>query len=152
MLSGFSFRLAFVFNINSLVLLGFPLTSFHLAEASLSLFSWLYTLACAVIQKYHKMFFIYICSHFQYSFCNQPILFAQPEDINKLYYGTTTALCMWTNEIKTKAKPSHVTFKLTSVQLFNLAHKQSDGIIKGWLHCLTSESKERSLVNNILCQ
>ena len=27
-------------------------------------------------------------------------------------YGTTTAPCMWTNEMKTKAKPSHATFKL----------------------------------------
>ena len=32
MLSGFSFRLAFVFSVNSLNLSGFPLTSFHLFE------------------------------------------------------------------------------------------------------------------------
>ena len=38
MLSGPSFRSAFVFIINSLILSGFPLTSFHLAEASLSTF------------------------------------------------------------------------------------------------------------------
>ena len=36
MLSGPSFRSAFVFGINSLILSGFPLTSFDLAEASLS--------------------------------------------------------------------------------------------------------------------
>ena len=36
------------------------------------------------------------------------------------------------------------------VLLFDLAHKQCNGIIKGWLHCLTSESKGRFLVNNIL--
>ena len=29
------------------------------------------------------------------------------------------------------------------VVLFHLAHKQWNGIIKGWLHCLTSDSKER---------
>ena len=29
-------------------------------------------------------------------------------------YGTTTAPCTWTNEIKTEAKPSQVTFKLTT--------------------------------------
>ena len=40
------------------------LTSFHLAEASLSAFSWLYTLVCAVVQKDHKMPFIYNYSHF----------------------------------------------------------------------------------------
>ena len=35
MLSGLSFRSAFVFSINSLILTGFLLTSFHLAEANL---------------------------------------------------------------------------------------------------------------------
>ena len=32
----------------------------------------------------------------------------------------------------------------------DLTHKQCNGIIKGWLQCLTSESKGRVLVNNIL--
>ena len=64
MLSGPSFRSAFVFSINSLILSGFSLTSFHLAEASLSVFLWLYTLVCAVVQKYHEMSFIYNYSNF----------------------------------------------------------------------------------------
>ena len=64
MLSGSSFSSAFVFSFNSLILSGFPLTSSHLAEASLSAFLWLYTLECAVIQKYHEMSFIYNYSHF----------------------------------------------------------------------------------------
>ena len=34
--------------------------------------------------------------------------------------------------------------------LFHLAHKHGNGIIKGWLHCLTSESKGIFLVNNML--
>ena len=51
MLSGSSFRLAFVCSINSQILTGFPLTSFHLAKASRSAFSWHYTLLCAVVQK-----------------------------------------------------------------------------------------------------
>ena len=34
------------------------------AEASLSTFSWLYILVCAVVQKYHKMIFIYNYSQF----------------------------------------------------------------------------------------
>ena len=79
MLSGPSFRSAFVFSINSLILSGFPLTSFHLSEASLPAFSWCYSVVCAVVQKYHELSFIYNYSHFQYSFCNQPILFAQLE-------------------------------------------------------------------------
>ena len=32
---------------------------------------------------------------------------------------------------RTKAKPSHITFKLTTRLLFDLAHKQCNGIIKG---------------------
>ena len=47
-------------------------------------------------------------------------------------YEITTALCMWTHEIKATTKQSHVTF------------------FKGWLHCLTPESIGRFLVNNIL--
>ena len=40
-----SFSSAFIFGINLLILSGFPLTSFHLTEASLSAFLWLvYTL------------------------------------------------------------------------------------------------------------
>ena len=50
MLSGPSFRSAFVFSLSYLILSGLPLTSFHLAEASRSVFSWVYTLLCAVVQ------------------------------------------------------------------------------------------------------
>ena len=64
MLSGPSFRSAFVFSITSLILSVFPLTSFHLTEPSLPVFLWLYTLVCAVVQKYHEMSFIYNYSHF----------------------------------------------------------------------------------------
>ena len=48
-------QLAFVSSINSLILSGFLLTSFHLAEASRSPFSWLYGLVSANVQKYHEM-------------------------------------------------------------------------------------------------
>ena len=64
MLSGPPFRSAFVFSINSLILSGFCLTSFYLAEASLSAFTRLYTLVCPVVQKCHEMSFIYNYSHF----------------------------------------------------------------------------------------
>ena len=57
-------RSAFVFSINSLILSGFPVTSFYLAEASLFSLSWFYTHLCAVVQKYHQMSFIYSYSHF----------------------------------------------------------------------------------------
>ena len=60
-------RLSF-FSLCSLILHGFPLTSFHLLEASLSASSWSYALVCAVVQKYHKLSFIYNCSHFSTHF------------------------------------------------------------------------------------
>ena len=64
MLSGPSFRSAFVFSLNSCNLSGFRLTSFHLAEARLSAFSWRHTLVCSVVQKYHEISFIYDYTHF----------------------------------------------------------------------------------------
>ena len=36
------------------------------------------------------------------------------------------------------------------ILLLNLAHKQCNGIINGWTNCLTSESKGRLLINNIV--
>ena len=53
----------FFFSINSLILSGFPLTSFHLTEALLSAFSWPYTLVVAAVQKYREMTFVYNYSH-----------------------------------------------------------------------------------------
>ena len=53
--------------------------------------------------------------------------------------------CMRTNEIKTKTKPSHVKFKLTTRSI--LRFSSTNNIIKRRLHCLTS--KGRFLVNNI---
>ena len=58
MLSDPSFRSAFVFSINSLIFSGFPLTSFHLAEASLFNYEWRCTFECAVVRKYHEISFI----------------------------------------------------------------------------------------------
>ena len=114
MLSVASFKSAFVFSINSLILSGFPVTSFRLAEASLSAFLWLYTLVCEVFQKYHKMSFIYNYSHFGFSFCNQTILFSQLENLSNLW--TTTASYITCEQAKWKQK--------------YLAHKQCNNIIR----------------------
>ena len=62
-------------------------------------------------------------------------------------YGTAIYQKEWT---KSKQEQSHVTFTLTRRSIFDLPHKQCNCFIKGWLHCLTSESKGRFLVNNIL--
>ena len=55
----------------------------------------------------------------------------------------------WT---KWKQKQNQVTSHSNwpRVLLFNSAHKQCVGVIKGCLHCLTSELKRRFPVNNIL--
>ena len=94
-LSGPSFRSAFVFSINSLFLSGFPFYLFS------------------------------ICFVFVISFLSLTI-------------------CMWANEIKTKTKPSHVTFD----SIVQFSPQICNSIIKGWLHCLTSVFKIRFLVNN----
>ena len=53
---------------------------------------------------------------------------------------------------RTKSKQKQKQVRLHSnwkrVLLFDLAHKQCSSIIKGWLHCLTSESIGRFLTNN----
>ena len=53
---------------------------------------------------------------------------------------------------KSKQKQNHATScsNWPRVPFFDLAHKHCNVIIKGWLHCLTPESKRRFLVNNIL--
>ena len=49
---------AFVFSINSVILSGFPLTSFHLVEASLSAYSWLYILVCSCPKISQNVFYL----------------------------------------------------------------------------------------------
>ena len=106
MLSAPSFRSALVFSINSLTMSGFSFTSFHLDEASLPVFLWLYTLVGAVVQKHHEMYFIYNYSHFQYSFCNQPVSFAQLENVKQTMEQQPHRTCERT---KSKQKENQVT-------------------------------------------
>ena len=54
------------------------------------------------------------------------------------------------NQTKIKTNKASSYSKWPRILLFDLAHKQSSGIIKWWLHCLTSESKRRFLANNML--
>ena len=103
MLSDPSFRLVFVLIINSLILSGFPFTSFHLAEASLSHFSWLYTHACAVVHKYHKM----SCSQISRNI-NQTVLFAQHESLHKLWNNNRSMHVSQRKQNKNKTKLRHI--------------------------------------------
>ena len=84
------------FHINSLILFCFPLTSFHSDDTSLSAFLWLYTFACAVVQKYHEMSFTYnycffvfhiFSTHFS---INLSAIFAKLENVNKLWNNNHT--------------------------------------------------------------
>ena len=56
---------------------------------------------------------------------------------------------LWMNEIKQKQqkKSGHIQ---TDHSFLDLAQKQYSDTIKGWLHCLTSESKGIFLASNIL--
>ena len=129
MLSGPSFRPAFVFSINSLILSSFPLTFFHLAEVSLSAFSRLYTLVCAVVQNYLQIFIflIFIFRPFFY--------FHNLKNVNKLWNNNRTVHVNEPNQTKKKSQvTSHS--KWPSVILFDLAYKQGNGIIQGWLYGL----------------
>ena len=116
MLSGLSFRSAFVFSASSLILYGFPLTFFRLAEANL--------VPRAILKKLKTSFSSCSCSE-------------------KMRWGSSSA------------EASLSTFSWLYILLCpkispNVFHKQYDGIIKGWLHCLMAESKRRFLANNIL--
>ena len=112
MLSGPSFRSAFVFSINSLILSGFPLTSFHLAEDSLSAFSWLYihVFMCVQLSKYTTKCLLLTIIHILsiYSFCNQPASFAQLENVNKLWKNNCAVHVNKRNQNKNKTKSSHI--------------------------------------------
>ena len=60
--------------------------------------------------------------------------------------------CHACEQTKSKQKQNQLTSdsNYPCVLLFDLAQKQCNGIIKRWLHCLTSESKPRFLVNNTI--
>ena len=71
----------------------------HLAEASLSCFSWLYALVCAVVQKFHEMSFIYNYSHFQYSIYNQSV---------ELWNNNRNEHIILRNQNENKTKSRHI--------------------------------------------
>ena len=85
MLSGPSFRSAFVFSINSLALSGLPLTSYHLAEAWLSAFSWLWTLVLQLSENITKCLLFLIIHIFSIHFAMNLVLFIHLENVNKLW-------------------------------------------------------------------
>ena len=129
MLSRPSFRSVFVFSINSLILPGFPLTSFYLAEASLSTFSWLYTLMWSVVQKDHEISFIY--SHFKYILILQSICFICATWKRKQTMEQQPGRAC--DRTMSKEKRNQVTshYNWPRVPWFDLVNKQCNGITKG---------------------
>ena len=113
MLSSPSTSSAFACSINLLILPGFPLAPFHVVEASLSAFSWLYTFVCAVVQNFCDISFIYNYSHFQYSFCKEQISFAQ--NVKKLWSNRRTVHVNERNQNKSKATSRHVSLIARSI-------------------------------------
>ena len=80
---------------------GFALTSFHLAEASLSAICFFVSLYyCPKISQ--NVFYNY--SHFWYSFSNQLILFSQLENVSNLWNSNCT---MYANKQK-QDQVSHI--------------------------------------------
>ena len=71
---------------------------------------------------------------------------------NKLWDNNRSVHASERNQTKskTKTKPSHVTFKLTTGSIVRFSPQKCNDIMKRWLHCLTPKSIGKFLVNNIL--
>ena len=141
---------AFVFSNNSLILFGFPLTSFPLAEASLSAFLWLYNLLCAVVHKYQEISCIYNYSHPQYSFWNHPVLFTQLERLNKLWNNNHTMHVSKGNQNKKKTKSRHIQIYHAFFCLIQPTNKTM--ILLKDCFTVKLESRGRFLVNECVLQ
>ena len=70
--------------------------------------------------------------------------------VNKLWEQQPHRVCEWMKS--NKNKKTKVTSHSNGLRVLfsDLAHKECNGIIKGWFYCLMSESKRRFLANNIL--
>ena len=145
MLSGPSIRLAF-----SLILSGFPLTFSHLAEALLSAFSIyffvaLYSCVCSCPQISRNIFYLWLFTSLVFIWqltCFICTTWKLKQTMERQPLNASMHASEW-NQNKNKIK-SH---RIRHVILLDLAHKQCDGIMKGWFHCLTSDWKRRYLVN-----
>ena len=89
--------------------------------------------------------FIIVIRNGNFPFLMTMVLFAQLENINKPWNNNRNVHVNERNQNKNKTKLSHVQIDHALI-LFDLAHKLCNGIIKEWLHCLTSDSKGRFLV------
>ena len=64
-----------------------------------------------------------------YNFCNQPVLFAQHENVNELWNNNRIEHVNGRNQNKNKTKSRHI--QIAHARLFDSAPKQCFGVIKG---------------------
>ena len=108
-----------------------------------------FTLLCLQLSKNITKCLLFITIHIFSTHC----FICTIENVNKLWNNMWTVQCERTNTKKkhkttttTKKKQVKSRPNWPRALLFDLVHKQCNVII----HCLTSESKERFLVNNVL--
>ena len=109
MLADLFFRSASVFSVNSLILSGFPLIFFSFSR-SLSICFFLALYYCVQLSRNITKCLLFIIIHIFsiYSFYNQPVLFAQLENVNKLWNNNRTEHVNERNQNKNKTKSRHI--------------------------------------------
>ena len=86
--------------------------------------------------------FLSIIIHILVLILHESALLAQLKHVNKLWNNNST--CMWATKPKQKQNQVTSHSNWPRVVLFDLAHKQCSGIIKGWVHVLTSVKRKVS--------
>ena len=98
--------LSFSVSIINLVWLFFDFFSFRWS-LTIFFFVALYSCACSC-PKISQNFFVCNYSHFWYSFCNQPVLFARLENVSKPWNNSRTVQVKERNQNKSKTKSRHI--------------------------------------------
>ena len=96
----------FLYELINLVWLFFDFFSFRWSLTTF-FFVALYSCACSC-PKISQNFFVCNYSHFWYSFCNQPVLFARLENVSKPWNNSRTVQVKERNQNKSKTKSRHI--------------------------------------------
>ena len=108
MLSGPSFKSVFIFSINSLILSGFSLTSFHLVKTHYLLFRGFILLSVQLSKNITKCLLFIIIYIFSTHFAINLVFFAQHENVNKLWNNNRIVHVNEGNQNKNKTKSRHM--------------------------------------------
>ena len=144
MLSGPSFRAAFFFSINSLILPGFSLdlTSINLLKPHYLLFRGFILLCVQLSKNITKCFFL-LSFIFLVLILQSPCFICATWKHKQTIEQQPHRSCERIKN-KNKTKSRHIPID----HGFYWYRWHCNGIIKGWLYCLTSELKWRFLVNS----